>query len=200
MLPGSFSSFFNATRYSKVIAWRLRYKTAITAAKESAPKPTVLESADCIQKILNSPFFEPTPKFEDDDPSGLVKGSEIKMTPADTGFSHADQGKLIGLTGNEAVIECLSKEGQKEMHVHYPRWNFTFEAVGEGQPREVDKQKQAQSEKQTQQQSSTHKEGANGVKADENGKTQSKYSDHATCRISPLTTKQSRNAAVPSSV
>ena len=66
-------------------------------------------------------------QLEDDDPSGLKAGEEIKMAPVDTGFSSSDIGKLIGLRRNEVTISSLTQQGGKEIHIHYPRWNFSFE-------------------------------------------------------------------------
>ncbi|KXT18909.1 hypothetical protein AC579_3561 [Pseudocercospora musae] len=130
MLPGSFpEDYFNEKRYPNVLGWRERYKTAIEKAKESAPKPTELESADCINKILDAGFEESNLQLEDDDPSGLKAGEEIKMAPVDTGFTSSDVGKLIGLRGNEVTISSLTQQGGKEIHIHYPRWNFRFDKV-----------------------------------------------------------------------
>ncbi|SMQ50658.1 unnamed protein product [Zymoseptoria tritici ST99CH_3D7] len=127
MLPGSFpEDYFNEKRFPNVLAWRERYKAAIEKAKESAPKPTEIEGKECVQKILGSDFNDDDLKVESDDPSGLKEGQQITMAPIDTGYDSADSGKLVGLTNMEAVISTTSKEGGKEMRVHYPRWNFTF--------------------------------------------------------------------------
>lgn len=109
---------------------KTRYRTAITHAKAQMPnQPSTLESADGINRILNSSFEEKNLTCEDDDLSGLKAGEEIKMAPVDTGYTSSDVGKLIGLTGREAVISSLTQQGGKEIHIHYPRWNFSFEKV-----------------------------------------------------------------------
>ena len=127
MLLESFpEDYFNKKRYPKTLAWRERYKSAIEAAKEAAPKPTEIEGTEVVPKILASGFHEDKLVVEDDDPSGLKDGQEIEMAPKDTGYSHVDKGKLIGLNGREAVISALSKQDGKEIHIHYPRWNFSF--------------------------------------------------------------------------
>lgn len=134
MLPGSFpEDYFNKTRYPKVLAWRERYMTAIAKAKETAPKPTMLEGEDAVNQILNGEFNDEEMEVEGDDLSGLKAGQRVVMKPVDTGYSHVDKGKLIGLTGREAVISTVSRQGEKEVHIHYPRWNFTFEVEGQGQ-------------------------------------------------------------------
>ena len=46
------------------------------------------------------------------------------MYPVDTGYNYKDSGKLVGLGAHEAVVSTTSKEGGKEVRIHYPRWNF----------------------------------------------------------------------------
>ncbi|EME87274.1 uncharacterized protein MYCFIDRAFT_28695 [Pseudocercospora fijiensis CIRAD86] len=130
MLPGSFpEEEFNARKFPGTVGWLGRYKTAIEKAKESAPKPTELESVECVDRILNSGFEETELEVEENDLSGLKAGDEIKMAPVDTGFGSSDVGKLIGLKRNEVTISSLTQQGGKEIHIHYPRWNFSFEKI-----------------------------------------------------------------------
>lgn len=134
MLPGSFpEDYFNDKRYPKVMAWRERYMNTIAKAKEAQPEPKKLEGPDAVNQILAGDFNDDEMEVEGDDPSGLKAGQNIIMKPVDTGYENPDSGKLIGLTGREAVISTTSKQGEKEIHLHYPRWNFTFEAEGSGQ-------------------------------------------------------------------
>lgn len=133
MLPGSFpEDYFNSRRYPRVMAWRERYMSAIAKAKEAAPKPNQVEGPEAVERILNCDFNDDEMEVEGDDLSGLKAGETVTMKPVDTGYSHEDTGKLIGLTGREAVISITSQEGAKEVHLHYPRWNFTFESRGLG--------------------------------------------------------------------
>jgi glutathione S-transferase len=122
-LPGSYDeAFFNEKTYPKTYAWLERYKNAIAAAKERAPKPSELEGKDAIKKVLSSPFTDDV-KVEKD-PLGLQEGDEVEMFPKDTGYDRKDSGKLVGLNAREAVVEAKCQDGSKEVRIHYPRWNF----------------------------------------------------------------------------
>lgn len=128
-IPGAFpEDWFNSKRYPKTMAWRDRYNAAIAKAKESAPKPMELEGPAAVEKILGSDFEEEKLQVEAD-PSGLKEGQGVEMFPIDTGYNQRDTGKLVGLSASEAVVSTKSQQGSKEMRVHYPRWNFTIEAV-----------------------------------------------------------------------
>lgn len=130
MLPGSFpEGYFNETRYPNVLAWRERYNSAISQAKEAGPQTTKMEGKEAVEKILNGGFNDKETVVEGDDPSGLKAGQRVTMRPVDTGYTHEDVGELIGLTGKEAVISTRARQGDKEVHVHYPRWNYTFEVA-----------------------------------------------------------------------
>ena len=64
------------------------------------------------------------------DPEGLKEGQEVIMYPIDTGYNTKEKGKLVGLTSHEAVVSSKSKQGGKDIRIHYPRWNFAIEPAG----------------------------------------------------------------------
>lgn len=127
-LPNAYDErFFNKTSYPKTFAWRERYSAAVASAKESAPTPPELEGKDAISRILSSSLTADV-KVEAD-PLDLEQDQEVEMYPVDTGYDRKDSGKLVGLNAHEAVVSTQSKEGGKEMRIHYPRWNFEIAAV-----------------------------------------------------------------------
>lgn len=119
-------TYFNEEHYPKTIAWRNRYRAAIENAKKEAPTPKELSGGDTIAKILDQDMFESKLEVVED-PSGFKAGDELVVHPSDTGFTRPDRGKLIGLTKQEVVLQKVSQQGGKEIHVHFPRWNFTIE-------------------------------------------------------------------------
>lgn len=85
--------------------------------------PPELEGKDAIEKILNSDFNETNLKV-DPDPIGLKEGQLVDMYPVDTGYNKRDSGKLVLLNANEAAVQTHTQQGDKEIRIHYPRWNF----------------------------------------------------------------------------
>lgn len=130
-LPNAYDeAFFNKNHYPKTIEWRERYNAAIAKAKEDADTPPELEGKDAVNKILNGPLTaNPTVNA---DPIGMKEGEEVIMYPIDTGYNTKESGKLVGLGAHEAVVSTKSKQGDKEIRVHYPRWNFEIERQGAG--------------------------------------------------------------------
>jgi hypothetical protein len=57
----------------------------------------------------------------------MKEGEEVIMYPIDTGYNSKDSGKLVGLGAHEAVVSSKTKQGEKEIRIHYPRWNFEIE-------------------------------------------------------------------------
>lgn len=104
-------------------AWIARFNAAISAAKSSAPKPTTLSGSDAVAQILKADYAEPEAGVEEGDPVGLKLGMEVGSWPVDSGWSHRDRGRLVGLTKAECVLQ-----GEK-VRVHHPRWNFRVREV-----------------------------------------------------------------------
>ena len=53
----------------------------------------------------------------------------MEIWPIDSGFSHKDRGKLVGLSLRECVISVKSQDSGKEVLVHFPRTNFRIRAL-----------------------------------------------------------------------
>lgn len=87
-----------------------------------------------MSKILGSEFLEPDAELKvEDDPEGFKEGEEVEMWPVDTGFNRRDRGRLVKLGVHEAVVQRGSgRDGAREVRIHYPRWNFCIQRVGEG--------------------------------------------------------------------
>ncbi len=109
--------------YPLTHAWITRFNAAIAAAKSSLPKPTTLSGHDAIAQILKAEYMEPEAGLEEGDPIGLKRGMEVESWPVDSGWSHRDRGRLVGLTKEECVLQ-----GEK-VRIHHPRWNFRVREV-----------------------------------------------------------------------
>ena len=71
---------------------------------------------------------------EEGDPLGLKVGQEVSVWPTDSGFSHRDRGRLVGLTWNEIVVEkdVEGEAGRGSVRLHFPRTGFRVVAVDAG--------------------------------------------------------------------
>jgi len=81
---------------------------------------------------VDAKFAEKESSVEENDPIGLKKGTEVEVWPIDTGVRHRDHGRLVGLTRDEVVLSVRSEADGKEVRVHFPRTNFSIQAVNDG--------------------------------------------------------------------
>ena len=125
------ADLISAEQYPKAFAWIARFDAAIAAAKKTAVKPTTLKGDEPVKKVLQADFAEPEAQVDKKDPSGLKKGQEVKTWPIDSGFRHHERGRLVGLTGQEVVLEGKSEKGAV-VRIHHPRTGFRIQGVGEG--------------------------------------------------------------------
>ncbi|KAL2419971.1 hypothetical protein ABEF95_009672 [Exophiala dermatitidis] len=116
--------------FPKVFAWIARFNEALKAAKAKAPKPVTLDGAAATQRVLGASFAEKDLGVDAADPLGLQRGTEVEIFPTDSGFSHHDRGRLVGLTDDEVVLSTQARE--TEVHLHFPRTGFKIKAVGGG--------------------------------------------------------------------
>jgi len=99
---------------------------AVQKATDAAATPPELEGKDAIARVLKAEFNEKNLKVEAD-PVGLKDGDLVDMHPVDTGYNARDSGKLIALNSHEMAISTMSEQEGKEIHIHYPRWNFKIQ-------------------------------------------------------------------------
>ena len=130
-IPGALPPhLFSSQIYPKVYAWIARFTSTVAAAKDSAPKPATLEGEEMLKYVTSAEFSEQETGIDEDDPLGLREGQDVEVWPTDTGFTHKDRGRLVGLTKAEVVIEAQSKVGGKVVRIHAPRTGFRVRAVG----------------------------------------------------------------------
>ncbi|KAK5083390.1 hypothetical protein LTR70_008254 [Exophiala xenobiotica] len=81
---------------------------------------------DVVRRILGSGYAEAEElPFEEDDIRGLKKGQNARAAPADFGFTHAYTWVLVGLSGNEVVIQIEVRGGEEgQLRLHFPRVDF----------------------------------------------------------------------------
>lgn len=96
-------------------------------AKAQAPKPTALKGDVAAQRIFGASFADKDLGIDQADPLGLQQGALVEIYPLDSGSRHHDQGRLVGLGEDEAVLS-IGSEG-KEVRVHYPRTGFRIKTL-----------------------------------------------------------------------
>ena len=75
--------------------------------------------------VLNAEYTDTALFIDPGDPLQLREGTNVELYPTDGGgFTHKDRGRLIKLTKDEVAISVKPSLGDKEVHVHAPRWNF----------------------------------------------------------------------------
>lgn len=107
--------------------WHKRFNEELDKAKSRAPKPLTLEGKDAVSAVLNSDFTDKELSVHSNDPIHLKAGTSVEVYPTDGGGfmdKNKDRGRLIKLTKDEVAIAVQSEQGDKEVHIHAPRWNF----------------------------------------------------------------------------
>ena len=114
--------------HPKTFAWCQRYNKAIQAAKEAGPEPEVIEGAEALERVSKADFHEPNNKVADSDPLKLKSGQKVSVGPTDTGFTAREEGNLVGLDAEQAVVGSKTEKGA-DIHIHNPRFNFSVQAA-----------------------------------------------------------------------
>lgn len=116
--------------FPKVHAWVRRFRDAADEAERRNPGAGEIEEGkeaedDVVERILGSESSEVNDlPFDMDDVLGLRKGQRVSVAPVDFGFTHKDEGTLVGLSKNEVVIEVDVPGGRGKLRLHYPRIQF----------------------------------------------------------------------------
>ncbi|KAK2019318.1 glutathione S-transferase [Colletotrichum eremochloae] len=118
-------------RFPKVFAWIGRFQKAVSAAKKAAPRVATVSGDEAACIVASSPYNEAAGRVDAADAlvaaEGFAAGDEVILWPTDTGASHKDTGKLVGLDGDEVVIEVQGPKGPAR--VHAPRHGFRIEKL-----------------------------------------------------------------------
>jgi hypothetical protein len=115
------------TQYPKVFGWIKRFNGVLQKAKAQAPKPTGLKGDVAAQRIFHASYAEKDLGIDQADPLGLQPGTRVEIYPTDSGSRHHDEGRLVGLSEDEAVLS-IGSEG-KEVRVHFPRTGFRIKTL-----------------------------------------------------------------------
>lgn len=121
--------FLSDQQFPKVFAWLARYRAARDEAKQSAPKPTVLDGQAAAAQIHRSEFAEASVAVDGNDPLGLREGADVELYPADWGTEHRERGRLVGLTADEVTVAVVNKD-EVEIRIHAPRSGFKVREIG----------------------------------------------------------------------
>ncbi|MCJ1372103.1 hypothetical protein MMC20_003324 [Loxospora ochrophaea] len=122
-------SLISPTTHPHVFAWITRFSACIKSASSTLSKPTSLTGSAAAQHILSLPPSAFDTSVDANDPLQLTQGQDVEIWPIDSGFSHKDRGKLVGLSLRECVISVKSQDSGKEVLVHFPRTNFRIRAL-----------------------------------------------------------------------
>ncbi|CAM1500710.1 Fc.00g098720.m01.CDS01 [Cosmosporella sp. VM-42] len=122
-LPGALpKDKFSADVYPRVYAWIQRFQEAISTARKKTGKPRTISGDEAAQAISQSSYSESEKAVDGEDTvvasQKLKRGDTITVWPTDTGSSHRDSGKLVGIDAQEVVWETPS------VRVHAPRHGF----------------------------------------------------------------------------
>ncbi|KAK4505487.1 hypothetical protein PRZ48_003450 [Zasmidium cellare] len=116
--------------FPNVHAWVERFRKATNEAESANKSAGALDEGkeagdEIVKRILSSEFTEAeSPVVDESDVLGLKKGQRISIAPVDFGFTHKDQGTLVGLAKDEVVIEIDVPGDNGKLRLHYPRINF----------------------------------------------------------------------------
>ncbi|KAI9709975.1 MAG: hypothetical protein M1820_003053 [Bogoriella megaspora] len=135
-MPGALpEETISEKQFPKVWAWDRRFRAALKEAAGSnvQKKATEVKGEQATRFVGESDFVE-TVAVDGNDPLRLKEGTTVEVWPIDSGFSHKDRGRLVGLTKDEVVAAVQTKE-RREVRVHMPRWGFRIREVDSGNAR-----------------------------------------------------------------
>lgn len=121
-------------QFPNVHAWTQRFRKVASDAEAANLGAGKLEEGqgaedEVVKRVLSSELAEPT-DLGIDASDVLVRTDELKagqrvsVAPADFGYTHKDEGVLVGLSSDEVVIETEVPNGEGKLRLHYPRINF----------------------------------------------------------------------------
>ncbi|KAF2104467.1 glutathione S-transferase [Rhizodiscina lignyota] len=129
-MRGALGTYITEKEFPKTFAYVKRFDTETKKARGEMEKPVTLKDDQTVEAILRMSLDAAVKEEVDSsDPTGLRKGEEIEMWPIDSGFSHKDEGELVGLSADEMIIRKQAKG--KELRIHYPRWGFRIARAGD---------------------------------------------------------------------
>lgn len=136
-MPGSLEATgLDKGAYPKVFAWMGRFGEAVKTARGKPPgKPETVSGDQAAEMIVRASYNDGDGEIDETDPVtqalGLKKGQLVKIWPSDYGYTHKDEGKLVGLTSSEVTIETVTAGGAT-VRVHAPRQGFRVAPVAPG--------------------------------------------------------------------
>ncbi len=82
-----------------------------------------MEGGEAGRRVRGAEFPE-VGSVDKRDPLGLKEGDMVQAWPTDSGASHKDSGRLVGLSQDEVVMETTGRDGERGVRIHYPRTQF----------------------------------------------------------------------------
>lgn len=126
--------------FPRVWAYVHRFLGVVAEAKKMMGKMERIDGGIAAKRILSAENAGSDADgfvVEENDPLGLKAGQQVSVWPLDSGFSHKDQGKLVGLGWHEIVIEkdVDGAAGRDIVRLHFPRTGFRVMPVEAGKAR-----------------------------------------------------------------
>ena len=128
-MKGAVDEIATKADFPRTFAWVERFEKAVKEAQAKASKVVNIKGPE-IEKAWETAGWgeESGMQVDKRDPIKLGAGEEVEVFPAETGFNHKDQGRLIGLTPEEVVIEKHTLAGHA-IRIHAPRRGFRVRKV-----------------------------------------------------------------------
>jgi len=127
LVPGALpQDQISAALYPKVFSWIERFKEAVSSAEKVVPASLTVDGEQASETIDGSSYNDREGEVDENDfvvqQHGLSKGQLVRVWPTDSGSRHKDLGRLVGIDGQEVVIE--TQAGETAVRVHAPRHGF----------------------------------------------------------------------------
>ena len=121
---------FGKERFPKVYAFVERFMGLVKEAKAHLGKMERVDGKPAAERILGGTVGKDI-GVDQRDPLALKKGTEVEIGPTDWGYKHKDRGILVGLSGDEVVIEknVIAGRGERKLKLHFPRTGFRISEV-----------------------------------------------------------------------
>lgn len=136
-VPGALRSEegLSKEQFPRVFAWIKRFEGVIEGlARKNGEKDATLKGQDAARMVVEAAYAEKGEgtgswEVQKGEPVavalGLKEGDRVVLYPTDTGSSHKDIGRLLGLNGDEVIIETKAGlPGEPAVRVHAPRVGF----------------------------------------------------------------------------
>jgi len=118
---------FSPKTSPRTVEWITRMREYLKTAQDSNAAAIEKVTSEQALKLIEEGDVEDHAGFDvaEAERLGLTLAQTVAVTPTDTGKNHPTVGKLVGLNGEEVVIQVKGTCGTP-LHVHFPRLGFAI--------------------------------------------------------------------------